>query len=1807
MFLTSGGAAALLLALAATGPLPTTDAQGTNMRLAALDASTLLVALVIGATERCCVMADLPPSGARGRYTASSHGDHTASFLDLFPLEGDAREAAEQMLQGAAASPWADHSPSERNQQLRLHLGERGKRYRAERRAGQQRRMQVQTGTAAGAQERDASIATYLNDDTAPVTEAVSCTDPLASNNGEPGGCRYDCGTLQDEFFPAGEESRCFIYDTATGTWPDELLNMRQQYLDVYSFLHNETGTNPPDEGVSFVVGEGRLCRNVTSMTSLLATGDFHVEVLCLLDGEHEFNHTVTANHTVEVVGYAHSGEHTGAGGTTDFVIGECTDILLRVNTTTASAGPVTWRLDDGGHNGPWDFSVPTEIGVHEIESCMFDNEYTLVRRDGSGWQGSIEVVGFVHYHNTIEIPHGENWIIQGGIDVSTGVQASLDARLSSGTPYTPSQSSIILRDMRFSGQTAPVYQHQEWLSAALVGQGSGRLGGAFMYIGGSDDPSNLPQLLFERVIFDHNFASVGPSIFIDGRSGTPKATDPSQTNWNSGISLTMRGCTLFRNKAETCANVFLTDIWPYQIVYEDVDHIQNDAVFLKHEFIYQAALTQPGGRRRTGESFLRQTRCHFDGGFSEGLISVGASMYAAYEGTDEPGVAYNFVLDGNTAVDHGNIVWAFFGYWGFFPPAPDLSVQFNVNMSNYSVSGSTMLMDADLYDSCFWIDTGHRSLIERSRFENNGPLTPGINHQGVGGYAIQRPKSVLPGHWPTVRFVNTDFIQNKGANGAAVGVIDGLVDLSFDSCTFRGNSATRTGGAIAFDATPPSRLLLERSILENNMVSIPQTDEDATPATVAISTGGLGEGSQDVFGSYHMPIWRIDDGPVYGVPWEMCEAAKQYSLDVVARGFPEVWPSDLQCANVTYNTQTAYSNVQLVKNGVHTLWHGAITQGSLQITTWLKGHIEIVGSVGPVFPTFHDNRQDHLEECNYSGTCGTPAQPEVPDCVGVQCCCDRGVPLWSSTEFFVSDGNGGAIDARGQLHIVISDSEFRNNDAPNGASMAIASAASVDIVGTTIDEISHEFIDAVSLKSTSINRCAESPCEVGSRCSFRGSSRWCEPCRDNEVGDGLICQACGAGTEPNHNQSICALCDRPNEYSDAGKCKLCQGLVAQDRKTCVDCPSHQVPIPSAGGCQCEPGRYDIGNGKIVCHQRNYNPDAWETIEYSVAREISASANENDGRSCAPCPSCVDCTLENDPPRIRAGFSMASTSVLSKDLETPGREKMVFQCRPETTISNAIDQQVTAALERGLPVGDDVVQCQGTKNATMICSEGHGGELCGECVSGYGRWHNNRCELCVDAVKMDKVITLICFAFGLALVFGIGVIGLSYYVYDPETDSAPSDESVSFENPLDDVESPGPGPTAKGTEGNPSRADVGGGISPTALFLTSKRLASAAGHMTLHPLKIFISYWQVVAQMGNVLHFQFPEALDAIIRRMKWLVTGIQGMVATECIPGFNGYYRSWFLEVVVVPVLLLGAVLLYYLSRRATVGPAAALATARNEAFFIIFICYPSITNKVFAVINCRDLVGSSSVLASDYSTVCGDDDHKLFVGIAYTMICAFSFGVPALLMIAMVRSRASERALFSSPEWNTIIQRMAALLEEDDVDSVRSAVIDINQGKIYGNLISAYKPGSFLWEGIDMIRKLTIIGMLSLVSPGSTFQICVGILTGFLFFAGHVAIRPYRHWEDNFFKATTELHLFFMMVLVIALKTDLASEKAFSVAFYDRVVFVLWMILVPGAFIFCVWSKLRSVVEDDIAEHHIKPNRKQSVQSICGQALGV
>ena len=111
--------------------------------------------------------------------------------------------------------------------------------------------------------------------------------------------------------------------------------------------------------------------------------------------------------------------------------------------------------------------------------------------------------------------------------------------------------------------------------------------------------------------------------------------------------------------------------------------------------------------------------------------------------------------------------------------------------------------------------------------------------------------------------------------------------------------------------------LLVEDSVFEMNAVRASQESRDIA-VTVRVNTGAFAikaEGAR----SDHVPIWRIDDGPVYGIPWAQCQLALQHSLDAVSKGLPTSWPRDLQCANVSYTGPDAsYSRVVALAPAIH-------------------------------------------------------------------------------------------------------------------------------------------------------------------------------------------------------------------------------------------------------------------------------------------------------------------------------------------------------------------------------------------------------------------------------------------------------------------------------------------------------------------------------------------------------------------------------------------------------------------------------------------------------------------------------------------------------------------------------------------------------------------------------------------------------------------------------------------------------------------------------------------------------------------------
>jgi hypothetical protein len=432
--------------------------------------------------------------------------------------------------------------------------------------------------------------------------------------------------------------------------------------------------------------------------------------------------------------------------------------------------------------------------------------------------------------------------------------------------------------------------------------------------------------------------------------------------------------------------------------------------------------------------------------------------------------------------------------------------------------------------------------------------------------------------------------------------------------------------------------------------------------------------------------------------------------------------------------------------------------------------------------------------------------------------------------------------------------------------------------------------------------------------------------------------------------------CHRCSEYGDTS--------YSADGLECKQCPLREVSNAAATGCQCGAQWYNSSNGLITCHDQDVIPGVFESSDaYKVARDQSHTSE------CIECPNCVDCTTHNDPPRIRAGFHLSDADVKNglwfqasngnggEERDEAGRltEKSVIRCRPESLEDDGIKDERLKALsetngENTLDPSikwdhygavsddpelypDDEVQCLGTPivNGTrqsLTCAYGHEGTACGQCMSGFGKKNENQCVPCGEALKWESIMTMMVTIAGTAVVLGVTMILLSFWVgdvygehlgqfkghvsdLDADLSSLLLANGSRSVNPLHEVDVDGEdlgevdvhlrtlfesvdanhsghidrdevaemarslGHYMTKTELDTSMtlmdpngdglvtfdefaswikarsADDGGGLFPvvkvslSTLFKTSQGLLFSAGSMSIQPLKLFISYWQI--------------------------------------------------------------------------------------------------------------------------------------------------------------------------------------------------------------------------------------------------------------------------------------------------------------------------------------------------------------------------
>ena len=107
-----------------------------------------------------------------------------------------------------------------------------------------------------------------------------------------------------------------------------------------------------------------------------------------------------------------------------------------------------------------------------------------------------------------------------------------------------------------------------------------------------------------------------------------------------------------------------------------------------------------------------------------------------------------------------------------------------------------------------------------------------------------------------------------------------------------------------------------------------------------------------------------------------------------------------------------------------------------------------------------------------------------------------------------------------------------------------------------------------------------------------------------------------------------------------------------------------------------------------------------------------------------------------------------------------------------------------------------------------------------------------------------------------------------------------------------------------------------------------------------------------------------------------------------------------------------------------------------------------------------------------------------------------------------------------------------------------------------------------------LDMLRKLLLVGVVVLVGRGSSAQLGIAIVLSFFFFSLQLSVAPYKLNQDNIFRAATECHVFLVLAVALIMRTEAPSYDNSS---YDWILSTTFIVLVPGAFVATVVSKVR------------------------------
>lgn len=571
------------------------------------------------------------------------------------------------------------------------------------------------------------------------------------------------------------------------------------------------------------------------------------------------------------------------------------------------------------------------------------------------------------------------------------------------------------------------------------------------------------------------------------------------------------------------------------------------------------------------------------------------------------------------------------------------------------------------------------------------------------------------------------------------------------------------------------------------------------------------------------------------------------------------------------------------------------------------------------------------------------------------------------------------------------------------------------------------------------------------------------------------------------------------------------------------------------------------------------------TVKYSTGFSI-ACIGKVATTSCDVCHDCVKCDSDSIAPVLLPGLVqfVDSTAMARRERDSTS---YVFECSSK-------------------------LGCHGTNSTASVgcISDHYDGHFCMSCASGS---HHEKLDgvdeyECAQCVSTTSIWAR---AFLSVAIITVGTIGVWRWNRRPpkapkvaqRTDTLATSilTDSSVENPAFNNDGHQAIDLSAGT------LDSGGeGINADQTRLSAR--LQVVMQAAFQPMRMVITWAQVTAQIGSVLQVHYPPVFASAVKVLRYVQDVRNVLFDVEC-SGMDGFVARWLVNVVLLPAATMLCMIAAYSWFRKQTSTAEAVQKAKSYSYGAVFILYPSICNSAFTAFECRELLMGDihvSILEDDDRLLCTDEAMKLVQSVSLVVIMVVAVGVPMIFSVLLLRNAHEYRRTDS--ELNAAVARQLASefgVDEEVADFVLRDVLVMGQS--FSFLMDAFKDRCYYWEILDILRKLLLVGLVLLVDRGSVAQSLVALILSFFFFALQAGTQPYKLPQDNAFRAATEVQVFLVIAVGLALHSDVSNEQV-DASWYDWGLFVSFVVLVPGAFCVTVASKVlsasKSLVDDSL-----------------------